>query len=228
MEQAYEDRKEEFGAFLKRKRNAIHVSQSVLAQGLCSFGELARIERGERITGKALKDRLLYRLGISPGCYENFLFGADYERWQEQQELLYAVSREKVERAGELLEKYREKYESQSEESPEKRLEQQFILSLEVQLMRIKGPAEGQEPEEWEKELAERFRMALEKTVSVSEGLRGKKYSVQEWNLILEYLHYGRPAGWEERYQEILEEAGDPRFDPVSQAKIYADRKSVV
>ena len=86
----------------------------------------------------------------------------------------------------------------------------------------MKGAAAGQEQKEWEEELAKRFRQAWELTTSASEDVRGKVYSVQEWNLLLEYLHYGRPANREERYREVLCAAGDSRFDSVSQARIYA------
>ena len=222
VNQIYEGRKEEFGVFLRRQRKRGGVSLEALAEGLCSFGELARIERGERIAGKPLRDRLLQRLGISPGCYENFLFGEDYERWEKRQKLLYAVSRKDLESADKLLGEYRKQYEADPEKTVIWRLERQFSLSMEAQILRIKGTASGQESKDWEGEVAKRFREALEMTALASGSVRGKLYSAQEWYLLLESLHYGRAEDREARYREILCEAKEPRFDPVSQAEIYS------
>ena len=224
VNQIYEGRKEEFGVFLRRQRKRGGVSLEALAEGLCSFGELARIERGERIAGKPLRDRLLQRLGISPGCYENFLFGEDYERWEKRQKLLYAVSRKDLESADKLLGEYRKQYEADPEKTVIWRLERQFSLSMEAQILRIKGTASGQESKDWEGEVAKRFREALEMTALASGSVRGKLYSAQEWYLLLESLHYGRAEDREARYREILCEAKEPRFDPVSQAEISRQR----
>ena len=99
-----ENKKEEsFGFFLKecRMKNAITLEQ--LSQGLCSASGLARIEAGTRTAGKALQDRLLCRLGISPDIYEHFLFEESYRQWKKRQQLLCAVTRRSAEEADRLL-----------------------------------------------------------------------------------------------------------------------------
>ena len=60
----------------QRRKKGINLEQ--LSEGLCSFSELALIENGKRSVGKALRDRLLHRLGISPDDYDHFVFEEEY------------------------------------------------------------------------------------------------------------------------------------------------------
>ena len=66
-----------FSSFLKEKRMKLEITLEQLSEGLCSASELARIEAGIRAAGRVLRNSLLYRLGISPDAYENFLFQED-------------------------------------------------------------------------------------------------------------------------------------------------------
>lgn len=214
MKKMYKDGEESFGVFLKEQRKKNGVSLDQLAEGLCSLSELARIESGERSAGKALRDRLLYRLGISPDCYEHFVFEDQYIQWKMRQKLLYAVSRERMEEACRSLNEYREKYERGAKNGVERRLERQFCLSMEAQILRIKGDAGG-------RKLGDIFLEALELTGSADGSVKGKVYSVQELNLLLEYIHYCRPSDWEGRYREILCRIDEVGFDQVILAKAY-------
>lgn len=227
--------KEDFGLFLKEKRRLHGITLEQLSEGLCSVSGLVRIEDGTRIAGKALQDALLYRLGISPDVYENFLFADDYTRWRKRQQLLYAVTREEPAQASAHLREYREQYEEGAEREVERRLERQFCLSMEAQILRNTDVPEEADLKRQGK-LEELFREALGLTAGLpvpasgedasrsrqgALGIRGKIYSVQELNLLLEVIRYGRPWDWEACIQEILCQAEDARFDSVSRAKLY-------
>ena len=60
---AHKNTEKRFGLFLKEHRTEHAITLEQLSDGLCSASELARIEAGTRIAGKALRDSLLYRLG---------------------------------------------------------------------------------------------------------------------------------------------------------------------
>ena len=104
---AHKNTEKRFGLFLKEHRTEHAITLEQLSDGLCSASELARIEAGTRIAGKALRDSLLYRLGISPDAYEHFLFAEDYTRWKRRQQLLYLISRGDTAQAKESLAEYR-------------------------------------------------------------------------------------------------------------------------
>lgn len=136
----------DFGVFLQKHRTMCEVTYEQLSEGLCSASELKRIEKGERPAGKALRDRLLYRLGIGPDVYENFLFEEDYVQWKRRQQLLYEISRGEEETARRLLEEYRAKYASGEQTDVNSRLERQFCLCMEAQILRSREAKESRNP----------------------------------------------------------------------------------
>ena len=238
MTAQYEDTEENFGAFLKGHRQKHSITLEQLSEGLCSPSELARIEAGARTAGKALQDGLVYRLGVSPDSYEHFLFEANYSRWKKRQRLLYIIARGELAEAERCLEEYRQQYEAGAEKDVDRRLERQFCLSMEAQILLSKASAKEAKPQQ--EKLGKLFREALEQTVSFpsaaaagEEGphpcqsphwipfIRGKICSVQELNLLLELIRYEQPQDWEMCCGEILNLIGEARFDTVSRAKIY-------
>ena len=172
------DAAKSFGAFLKEHRLKYGVTLEQLSDGLCSASGLARIESGTRTAGKALQGSLLYRLGISPDTYEHFLFEEDYLRWKKRQQLLYAVSRRDVEEAGRRLGEYRAQYEEGVKADVDRRLERQFCLSMEAQILQGKeipgyfpaapavAAAENPSGQGLQEKLGDLYREALELTVS--------------------------------------------------------------
>lgn len=219
----YQSTKVRFGSFLKEYRTKYDITLEQLSDGICSASELARIEAGTRDTGKALQDGLLYRLGISPDVYEHFLFQEDYTRWKKRQQLLCMIARRNPAEAEKRLQEYREQYEAGTEKDVDRRLERQFCLSMEAQILVSKASSEGASHPKLRENLARLFREALEQTVAFpgSAGISGKICSVQELNLLLEALRYEQPPDWERCCREILNMSEESRFDTVSQAKIY-------
>ena len=116
-----------FGTLLRNERIKQKITVEQLGEGLYSFSMIKKIESGERFAGKWMRDRLLQRLGISDYNDENFLFPAEYDKWELRTHLLDALEIGKLEDAKLLLEQYRVKYGS------ENKLEHQFYLMMQVQ-----------------------------------------------------------------------------------------------
>lgn len=216
-------RKSDFGMFLQKHRLIRGVTLEQLSEGLCSVSELARIESGSRPAEKALRDRLIYRLGIGPDTYECFLFEEDYVHWKKRQQLVYTLSRGELQEARKMLTEYGETYGKGPEGDVNGRLERQFVLSMEAQLLRSMGDREGHGQDALREQLRILYRKALELTAepAVSGSVKGKVYSVQELDLLLEWIHYEGPEDWKERYREILYLVEGSGWDRVNYAKIY-------
>ena len=240
MTKSDRDAVESFGSFLKEHRLKYDVTLEQLSDGLCSASWLARVEAGTRTAGKALRDSLLYRLGVSPDTYEHFLFEEDYIRWKKRQQLLYVVSRRDREEAMGLLRGYRAPYEEGVKEGVDRRLERQFCLSMEAQILQAGAVTERSAGQGLREKLGDLYREALELTLRIPDshasegktfgqetppaaarGIRDKICSVQELNLLLEALHYGQHRDSEALYMDILCLIEESRFDTVSRAKIY-------
>ncbi len=161
MTKADRDAVESFGSFLKEHRLKYDVTLEQLSDGLCSASWLARVEAGTRTAGKALRDSLLYRLGVSPDTYEHFLFEEDYIRWKKRQQLLYAVSRRDREEAMGLLRGYRAPYEEGVKEGVDRRLERQFCLSMEAQILQAGAVTERSAGQGLREKLGDLYREAL-------------------------------------------------------------------
>ena len=147
------------------------------------------------------------RLGAVPENYENFLYYDEYERWERRQGIVHHILEEDMAKATELLEEYRVQYEM---EDP---LEEQFYLAMLAQILRYEGKTDA--------DLTELFGRALALTVPKVEiiGFIDRVLSLEELNLLLEYLHCGG-AGLN-RYEEILKYIDKMERTMLALAKIY-------
>ncbi|MCI8790748.1 MAG: hypothetical protein HFH92_16980, partial [Lachnospiraceae bacterium] len=154
-----------------------------LSSGLCSAEMLSRIEAGERMPDKLMRDRLMERLGFENDGFEDYLQPEEYEVWQTQEKLLRAVEAKETAEAERLLGLL------EQADRKENAVLSQFCLAMRAQLMQYQGASE--------KELREAFREALSLTVpDIPAGKwEGRLLAVQEWNLLMEYIHYGADAG---------------------------------
>lgn len=231
-----------FGAFLKKHRDECGFTLMQLSRGLCSPSGLARIEEGTRTAGKVLRDRLLCRLGISPDDYEHFLFEEEYLPWKKRQQLLYMAVRENAGEAYGHLQEYKRQYVDGEKNEVERRVEQQFCLAMEAQILQSIVP---EDTPGLQGKLEKLFREALELTIDIgafesgtvhidsedgcqclaSTGAtgqcRGEVYSVQELNLLLEWISYRKMQDREAYERKILRLVGESKLDKVSRAKIY-------
>lgn len=201
--------RENFGSYIERIRKQRNATLEQLSGGLCSLSEITRIAKGERKPDKLLQDRLLSRLGVASDNYESFLDGAEYMRWKERQQLLYLIITRDIAGAKEALEKYCLKYDM------ENKLERQFYLSMKISADLLEGASKHQ--------LSQELYDAVKLTVPLKDGYRLKDtlLSVQEINLLLEYMRYQETEVVENGMESLLEYIENSGFSSMSRAQIY-------
>ena len=179
-----------FHNFLAGMRIGKRVKMEQLCGGICSVSTLARIEAGERLPGKLVRDRLLERLGIANSGFEDFLPVEEYERWRNRQELLQAIADRNEEKAAGLIQCYEQEsmwsytQADREEDTGGAALERQFYLTMKAQLMQYRGLSQ--------EKLCAAFKEALELTVLPGTARRRHIFlSAKEWNLLLEYVRFG-------------------------------------
>ncbi len=198
----------DFPSFIRKAREIQGITLEALCRDLCSFSMMGKIERGERLAGKELRDRILARLGVCSDGYENFLFYEDYLVWKRQQRIVNAIEKSEFEVAEEELAIYEKKEE-------EYNLERQFCLVMRAQIMQKRHEAPS--------EIAKRYEEAVKLTVSDIDivSINELCLSVQELDMILEYERYCRPKRLASRCEEILAYISSEMFDTYSYVKIY-------
>ncbi len=198
-----------FGEFIANLRKEKQISLEQLSDGLCDLSTLSRFERGEREPDRLLQNRILSRLGAVPENYENFLYYKDYCRWEKRQGIVHNILEENIEQARLLTESYKKEYDMSSP------LERQFYLAMLVQIKRYEGSGK--------QELAPMFEEALALTVpGVKEkGLRNRILSLEELNLLLEYMFCREDKEAPEFYESLLEYIIKLECTTLAMAKIY-------
>lgn len=208
-----------FNTFLERRRKEKSLTMEQLGKGLCSVSMLKRIETGERLPDKMLRDRLLDRLGVANDGFDDFLWPDEYAMWQNRKKLLWAVSQKDTEKAEKILSSYR------WQDVGGNRIERQFYLVMQAQVMQARHA--GQE------QMKDIYQKALDCTLSGFEIKRGEKIylAVQEWDLLLDYIRCGgalerifTETGDVSRaaaYEMVLSALRDADMDSYCSAKIY-------
>lgn len=199
-----------YGEFLEKQREQKKIERDVFGRGIFTPSSMSKVERGERYPDKQTRDRLLARLGESGYDYENFLQPDEYADWEERRNILDSLDDLKLEVAAQLLEQYEKK------KSTKERVAKQFLLTMRVQWMELKGV-----PKE------ERFRV-LEQAVKLTIPTIDKTpvaelvLSIQELNLVLEYGAYKWPERLQELCLELLQYLDRNAFDQESKAMLGA------
>lgn len=186
------------------------ISQEQLCEGVCSPTQMTKLEASARQSDQLRRNRLLERLGVTPSDFENMLAKPEYDRWYRRRHIQRAIKERDWERAGSLLEAYRQEYDM---ENP---LERQYYLAMLSQVKKNDGS--------WRREdLAAAYREAVRLTVP----RYGKKklselvLSVQELNLILEYARYNAGSDSIAVIREVLDYADSPWMDEINKARLY-------
>lgn len=198
----------DFPALIRKAREIQDITMEALCKDICSFSMMGKIERGERLAGKELRDRILARLGVCSDGYENFLFYEDYLVWKRRQRIVNAIEKSDFDTAEKELAVYGKKNGAFN-------LEKQFCLVMRAQIMqkRHEDPAV----------IASLYEEAVKLTVSDIDHVSIKKLclSVQELDMILEYERCCRPERLASRCEEILAYISSEVFDTYSYVKIY-------
>lgn len=198
----------DFPALIRKAREIQDITMEALCKDICSFSMMGKIERGERLAGKELRDRILARLGVCSDGYENFLFYEDYLVWKRRQRIVNAIEKSDFDTAEKELAVYGKKNGAFN-------LEKQFCLVMRAQIMqkRHEDPAV----------IASLYEEAVKLTVSDIDHVSIRKLclSVQELDMILEYERCCRPERLASRCEEILAYISSEVFDTYSYVKIY-------
>ena len=199
-----------YGEFLQEQRTQKGIERDALSEGIFIQNMLGKIERGERYPDKMTRDRLLARLGESGYDYECFLQADEYEDWEERRDILDSLDNLELEKAEQLLEQYEKKHDREGKVS------RQFLLTMRVQLMKLKGVPKA----EWGRILEETVKLTI--PAVDKKTLHQLVVSLQELNLILEYQAYKYPEILQEHCMQLMEYLQKGAFDLESKAMLGA------
>lgn len=200
---------QDFPKFLKRIRTEENVYLEQLAEGLMTVSQLARIEKGQRPIPKYLRDRLLGRLGVASDLYENLLNIEDYAAWEHQRNILCAIEQRDMERAQELIAAY------EKEAPVHDIIKHQFCMVMRAEILK----QQQADP----LEIAACYEAAAKCTVPDIENLCLKKklLSIQEVNIVLEYIWYHKGADFAEKCRDLMAYVERAVYDDLSKVKVY-------
>ena len=184
-------------------------SAKVPCEGLCSPSVLSEMTINRKLPRKMLRDRILERLGISEERSENLLDYEEYQEWLKRQRIVKAVMHREIAEAKKLLAEYT------GSKTFEGKLEQQFYYAMQVQVMQYEDNATD--------EIRETLEIAVKLTVpNIDEKkITQLKLSLQELNLVLEYVRYKYPEQLKECCGEILEYLDNCAMEERSVVKMY-------
>ena len=214
MEKYVKDEKK-FHVFLAMMRKMHNVTLEQLCEGLCSVSMMHRIENGERLPEKQMRDRILSRMGVPLEGYEDYLSIEEYEQWISRQKIIRSIEKKNIDEAKQYLEKYR-KYERQNS------VEAQFCAVVEFMLLQIKNASVVRQRAVVER--AVKFTMPNIKNSFFDRML----LSEQELNLLTEcirlceYHDALKEADWKcSQYKRILTYVERSHLGRFCRAKVY-------
>lgn len=214
----------EFGKYLMELRRKDNISMNVICDGICDVSAMSRIENGEKEVSKIVQDRLLGRLGVAPENFENMVFSDEYDKWELRQKIINYIQHEKIDEADELLEQmlrdYNIRERQKSIEDLDAVLELQFYLSMKAQIKFYRHADAG--------ELRKLYADAVKQTVtgfslkkSPREFLNGKRFSVEEINLLIEYGRYLPSAHGLGLIRGLVDYIAGEKLNELAKAKVY-------
>ena len=205
-----------FHKFLDAMRQLKEVTLEQVCDGLCSASMMKRIEYGDRLPEKQMRDRIMARMGVSIEGYEDYLSTEEHEQWKLRQLLLRSIENRQVTEAEQYLEAYCI-YEKQNS------VEAQYCDAMELMILQMQNaPIEKQQAV-----IAHAVGLTMPK---IEDGLSEKMLlSEQELNLLTEYVwlceYSGNPEAefeWRcKQYQEILHYIEHSLLDEFCRAKVY-------
>lgn len=204
----------DFPALIKKAREIQGITLEALCRDICSFSMMGRMEKGERLMSKELRDRVLARLGVCSDGYENFLFREDYTVWKRKQRIVNAIEKSDYQTAEELLAYYDGTADADGNEEGSK-LGKQFGLVMRAQIMQKRRGGKST--------IADLYEKAVKLTVPDIDDKSVEELclSVQELDMILEYERHCHADRLAPRCEEILAYIQGDKFDTYSYVKIY-------
>lgn len=205
-----------FHSFLNVMRQITGVTLEQVCDGLCSVSMMKRIESGERLPEKLMRDRILARMGVSLEGYEDYLPTEEYEHWLMRQRIVKNIEKRELDEAWRCLEKYREHGEQNV-------VAKQFCEAMKLMLLQLQDVSPARRAE-----VAERaVRLTMPR---IDNGLSEYMLlSEQEINLLIEFVWLCEyPGGPEQefewrcrQYKDILHYIEQSHLDIHCRAMIY-------
>lgn len=205
-----------FHNFFQLMRQLHDVTLEQACEGLCSVSMMKRIETGERLPDKQMRDRILSRMGVPLEGYEDYLSTEEYEQWFLRQKLHESIEKKNIYEAEEYLDEYKV-YEKKSA------VEAQYCKAMELMLLQMKKA-----PKEKQRKVIEGA-VALTMTSIQNVFLEKMLLSEQEINLLIEYVWLracdDKPEGefgWRyQQYKNLLDYIRHSHLDNFCRAKVY-------
>lgn len=203
-----------YHGFLKASRRMQKATINQVAEGICSYSEVSRVEIGDRLPEKLMRDRITSRLGISGEEYEEYLRPEEYRQWECRMRILDGINNGNIQ----AVEKEIEEYDSIMERNP---VQEQFLETMRYMYMQMKGAST--------ETLALLLQLAILHTIpNINAAFEGAQLLAdQELNLILEYTNLRECEGENEfewrlsEYKKILKYVDESHMDTISKSKIY-------
>ena len=195
-------------------------ASEVLSEGICTKDMYNKSERGERILDRMKIKRLLARLGVDNGSYENYLEYADYIVWKVRMEIINSIERHELVKAEELLNNYYS-CDVDGRSKNNDNIPKQFLIFMKLQIIRHKSGAE------YKIKAFEMYEEALKQTVPNidSKSINNLLLSPLELVLAVEYKrrknHYTSVEELFGLYEEFFEYIEKTTYGKLSLAKVY-------
>lgn len=203
--------------FMKSMRTSQNISLEKLGLGIYKKSAMSRVEAGERLPDKLVRDRLTARLGVSGEGYEEYLLPKEYTQWECRMEIIRCINHKDIRTAEEKITAYANTYKSNT-------VDVQFALAMQFMVMEMKGCSE--------EELYVQICKAIDCTIlDKDKALDGLHILAdQELNLMMEYVRLRKEVvpendltEWKlETYKKIAAYVKQSRLDKIAQAKVYS------
>ncbi len=201
--------------FLKSMRKSQHVTLEQVALGVYTKSGMSRIESGERLPDKLVRDRLTARLGISGEEYEEYMLPREYKQWECRMDIIRCINKKDIAGAEEKIASYAENYNTNQ-------VDIQFPMAMRFMVMKMKGCSDD--------ELYKKVREAMDCTVLDVDGALDGVHLLadQELNLIMEYVRLRKEviperdlSEWKlSTYYKIRTYVENSRLDKIARAKV--------
>lgn len=203
------------------ERTKLNISSRMLCEGICSEDMYYKVENGQSSMDRISIKRLLARLGVDNGDYENYLDYDEYETWKKRKELINYIEDGDVTKANEILGSYYARGNHVKNKSRIK-IEKQFEMFMHLQIMKISDKSE------YERKAKELYEKALKITVPQIDDKPLDKLllSPVELNLVLEYksrMVEGKTLyDIIEMYEEMLKYISGKKTGKLFRVKLYS------
>lgn len=200
--------------FLRAARSLTGANLQQAAEGICTHSEWSRVEIGDRLPEKMMRDRMLARLGISSEEFEEYLRPEEFVKWECRMYILRCLNNGDVEGVKSGI----KEMESLPKHNP---VQSQFIDTMRYMLAKMQDVRK--------ETLSMMIELAVAHTIpSIEYAFRGAHLlAPQELNLIAEYANIYEYSGENVRewrfslYKRILNYIDCSVMDRISRAKVY-------